>query len=94
MPLIQGIELSHYSLFGSLNQSAINVKMIERRWLALSDASFYSRATAEPTDGEQKKAELKPMEYYEYELVGILIHRGTADNGHYYSFIKVHIPKI
>lgn len=25
---------------------------------------------------------------YEYELVGVLIHSGSADAGHYYSFIK------
>jgi ubiquitin carboxyl-terminal hydrolase 34 len=29
--------------------------------------------------------------YYEYKLVGILVHTGTADSGHYYSFIKVSI---
>ena len=27
--------------------------------------------------------------YYEYELSGILVHTGTADTGHYYSFIRV-----
>ncbi|XP_055381002.1 ubiquitin carboxyl-terminal hydrolase puf [Condylostylus longicornis] len=26
--------------------------------------------------------------YYEYDLVGITVHTGTADGGHYYSFIK------
>ena len=26
--------------------------------------------------------------YYDYELVGVLVHSGTADAGHYYSFIK------
>lgn len=26
--------------------------------------------------------------YYEYELVGVLVHSGTADGGHYYSYIK------
>jgi len=28
-------------------------------------------------------------EYYRYELAGILVHSGTADSGHYYSFVKV-----
>eukprot|EP01117_Protostelium_nocturnum_P007975 TRINITY_DN2842_c0_g2_i10.p1 TRINITY_DN2842_c0_g2~~TRINITY_DN2842_c0_g2_i10.p1 ORF type:complete len:2789 (-),score=856.42 TRINITY_DN2842_c0_g2_i10:989-9238(-) len=28
------------------------------------------------------------MEAYTYELAGILVHEGTADGGHYYSFIK------
>lgn len=27
--------------------------------------------------------------YYEYKLCGILIHSGSAESGHYYSFIKV-----
>ena len=29
-----------------------------------------------------------PQEYYQYRLVGILVHRGVSDSGHYYSFIK------
>ena len=30
----------------------------------------------------------RPNSYYQYELVGVLVHTGTADSGHYYSFIK------
>ena len=30
----------------------------------------------------------RPFSYYQYELVGILVHHGTAESGHYYSFIK------
>ncbi len=30
----------------------------------------------------------KDSEAYEYDLVGVLVHTGTADSGHYYSFIK------
>jgi len=30
----------------------------------------------------------RPDAYYEYELVGVLIHSGSADSGHYYSVIK------
>ena len=30
----------------------------------------------------------KDDKYYQYELVGILVHSGSADSGHYYSFIK------
>lgn len=38
----------------------------------------------------EKPTELhRPRQYYEYELTGILVHRGIADSGHYYSFIKV-----
>lgn len=31
-----------------------------------------------------------PAEYYQYDLSGIVVHSGTADSGHYYSFIKDH----
>lgn len=27
-------------------------------------------------------------DYYKYELCGIVVHSGTADSGHYYSYIK------
>ncbi|ELR15597.1 ubiquitin domain containing protein [Acanthamoeba castellanii str. Neff] len=33
-----------------------------------------------------------PPEYYEYQLVGIVVHQGSADSGHYYSFIKERVP--
>lgn len=28
------------------------------------------------------------VEHYEYRLIGVTVHTGTADGGHYYSFIK------
>lgn len=31
----------------------------------------------------------KDDSYYEYELVGVVVHTGTADAGHYYSYINV-----
>ncbi|CAM9463640.1 unnamed protein product, partial [Phaeothamnion confervicola] len=29
-----------------------------------------------------------PDEYYQYTLAGVLVHTGTADSGHYFSYIK------
>jgi hypothetical protein len=29
-----------------------------------------------------------PEGYYNYELVGVVVHTGTAESGHYYSYIK------
>ncbi|CAD8075134.1 unnamed protein product [Paramecium sonneborni] len=29
-----------------------------------------------------------PQEYYQYRLTGVVIHMGSADSGHYYSFIQ------
>lgn len=31
---------------------------------------------------------IKPSEYYQYELKGVVAHVGAIDRGHYYSFIK------
>ncbi|KAH8417407.1 hypothetical protein KR222_010565 [Zaprionus bogoriensis] len=41
-------------------------------------------------DNEKAEATLDAdiEECYEYELVGVTVHTGTADGGHYYSFIK------
>lgn len=30
----------------------------------------------------------KDTESYEYDLIGVTVHTGTADGGHYYSFIR------
>jgi hypothetical protein len=37
---------------------------------------------------EPRPYKLHPKEYYEYQLVGVVVHIGTADSGHYYSLIK------
>ena len=31
---------------------------------------------------------LQPAAYYEYELTGVIVHTGTSDSGHYFSYIK------
>jgi ubiquitin C-terminal hydrolase len=31
---------------------------------------------------------LRPKEYYEYQLKGVVVHKGTAQYGHYYSYIN------
>lgn len=35
-------------------------------------------------DGEDEEE----MEHYQYDLIGVTVHTGTADGGHYYSFIR------
>jgi hypothetical protein len=34
------------------------------------------------------EAGLQEPSYYRYRLAGVLIHSGTADAGHYYSYVK------
>ncbi|XP_060650890.1 LOW QUALITY PROTEIN: ubiquitin carboxyl-terminal hydrolase puf-like [Drosophila nasuta] len=45
---------------------------------------------SEEAENEKAEATLDAdiEECYEYELVGVTVHTGTADGGHYYSFIK------
>ena len=50
-----------------------------------------SKYTQEYLNKAAKSAEFKlkyPADYYNYELVGVVVHNGTADSGHYYSYIK------
>ena len=38
--------------------------------------------------GDAHRSELEPDGYYSYDLVGVLVHAGTAEAGHYYSYNK------
>ena len=37
--------------------------------------------------------EYEDNDRYEYELIGVTVHTGTADGGHYYSFIRDRLHK-
>ncbi|PKY49535.1 hypothetical protein RhiirA4_405561 [Rhizophagus irregularis] len=41
---------------------------------------------------DEMKFDVTNKGQFEYELVGVLVHTGTADSGHYYSFIKERKP--
>ena len=50
---------------------------------------------ASPLDlpyARQAPASPMPSSHYQYELAGILVHKGTVDSGHYYSYIKERTP--
>ena len=32
-------------------------------------------------------------DYYEYKLKGVVVHQGTAEYGHYYSYININKDK-
>lgn len=55
----------------------------------ISEAST-STATPKPPVAAVVNSEEdeKFAEHYEYKLIGVTVHTGTADGGHYYSFIK------
>jgi ubiquitin C-terminal hydrolase len=44
--------------------------------------------SAAKTANDQEMQEEEPKENFEYKLVGVVIHMGTADAGHYLSYIN------
>jgi len=65
-----------------------------------SYCEFTNRINLEPytTEGLERKEKIEagevppeplhPLSYYEYVLTGILVHSGTTESGHYYSFVS------
>lgn len=39
-------------------------------------------------DDVEEEVQEEEMEHYQYDLIGVTVHTGTADGGHYYSFIR------
>ncbi len=37
---------------------------------------------------EEKKYAKHSKEYYEYKLKGVVVHSGTAEYGHYFSYVN------
>ncbi|XP_077536768.1 ubiquitinyl hydrolase 1 puf isoform X3 [Haemaphysalis longicornis] len=56
------------------------------------DMSNYMESNLLPSQARQDNSEAKSEEEdpgsYEYDLIGVTVHTGTADGGHYYSFIR------
>ena len=50
------------------------------------------REALERAESDAERAAVPPLphatDFYHYELRGVLVHTGTADSGHYYSFIR------
>jgi len=57
-----------------------------KKWTKSGQAQLAAEQAGQPVPPELA-AEF-PEEYYDYQLTGILVHTGSADSGHYYSFIK------
>jgi ubiquitin carboxyl-terminal hydrolase 9/24 len=91
------VKLNSRCAFGEmLNMKQYTLDAVE----AMDKAEKMSEGT-EPaqmeTDESYTKAvadalEKLPDEDYEYRLVGVLVHAGVAQGGHYYSFIKDRFP--
>ena len=46
------------------------------------------KGQADADDAMEEIKMRQPDDYYKYDLVGVIVHAGTADSGHYYSYIK------
>ncbi|RYE98641.1 MAG: hypothetical protein EOO41_02140, partial [Methanobacteriota archaeon] len=56
-----------------------------------SHDAFLAETQAGTQAGAQPDA--RGREYYQYELTGIVVHTGTLESGHYYSFIRERGPR-
>jgi ubiquitin C-terminal hydrolase len=65
----------------------LNMQPYTKEGLELSDTVEDSRASFSTQSSLPHSTS-----YYEYELVGVVVHQGSVDCGHYYSFIKERIP--
>ena len=54
---------------------------------------FFVSADDDEREEEAKETAVEENAGYEYELIGVTVHTGTADGGHYYSFIRDRLNK-
>jgi len=66
----------------TLDMDPYTLDGIERREKAAAEAA------SKGLDGAKAMEDVESAPDSEYELVGVLVHTGTADSGHYYSYIK------
>lgn len=57
-----------------------------KRWTKSGQAQLALESAGQPAN--EALDEEFPEHYYEYQLTGILVHTGSADSGHYYSYVK------
>eukprot|EP01130_Rhizamoeba_saxonica_P002958 TRINITY_DN1299_c0_g2_i1.p1 TRINITY_DN1299_c0_g2~~TRINITY_DN1299_c0_g2_i1.p1 ORF type:complete len:2014 (+),score=509.93 TRINITY_DN1299_c0_g2_i1:1-6042(+) len=51
-----------------------------------------AKREAERDNIEFDMDQMNPPDYYNYELKGVVIHSGSTESGHYYSYIKERVP--
>ena len=59
----------------------------------LNDFLFILTAEDDAEEDEEDLLREDVEKGYEYELIGVTVHTGTADGGHYYSFIRDRLNK-
>lgn len=54
---------------------------------------FLTLYTVDDDEDDKFLVQSEEDDIYEYELIGVTVHTGTADGGHYYSFIRDKLHK-
>jgi Ubiquitin carboxyl-terminal hydrolase len=47
-----------------------------------------ARTSSDSSTNSADDTTVRPPGYYNYHLTGVVVHTGTADSGHYYSYVK------
>lgn len=72
---------SRFVFPASVNMEPYTVEAEERKRLQ-------ERAQSDPSIIVPSRYSKHPESYYTYDLAGVIVHAGTAQSGHYYSFIR------
>jgi len=80
------------SLGSEQKTEVTDIASLERKRSQIEDQEKEEKEknSSEPTKNVAKKIKktMKSKDYYQYKLVGVLVHNGNAESGHYYSFIN------
>lgn len=86
------MQLRRSSSRSSNNTESPEVSTTEKKKDTSPTSSMESSAetceASERSSNEMDEDEDEFIDHFEYDLVGVTVHTGTADGGHYYSFIK------
>ncbi|KAL6065920.1 USP domain-containing protein [Balamuthia mandrillaris] len=68
----------------------LNMEPFTKEYLARQEMESANLRMSQDT--QRNDFQKRPPSYYQYQLVGIVVHQGNADSGHYYSFIQERVP--
>ena len=82
---------THFSFPMQLDMSSYmehNLIPNDKEEMSGSDKKSESQTVAASSSKPSTSQKQQQNESYEYELIGVTVHTGTADGGHYYAFIR------